>query len=232
MRVHIIQHVPFEGPGAILEWSAERGYRQSYTRVFTGEPFPAPDEVDLLVVMGGPMSVNDVDDLPWLAEEKRTISEFVKAEKRVLGICLGAQLIADALGERVYRSPEKEIGWFPVTLTAEGKQSPLFKGFPETFVPLHWHGETFSLPSNAVLIASSAAVPNQAFTVGERVVGLQFHLEATATSLAELVECASSDITGGKWQQSADQIRQLGDSSAALTRGQLFMLLDQLTASQ
>lgn len=232
MRVHVIQHVPFEGPAAIAEWADERGVRLTNTKVFTGEPFPRSGDAELLVVMGGPMSANDVDDLPWLAEEKATIGEFIRAGKRVLGICLGAQLIADVLGQKVYRASEKEIGWFPVSLAPNARTSPLFADFPDRFVPLHWHGETFDLPPHADLIASSAAVPNQAFVVDGRVVGLQFHLEATPSSIDELIECAASDITGGTWQQSADEISSSAAAHVGALRPLLFSLLDRLCVNE
>ena len=231
MRVHVIQHVPFEGPGAILHWAAEHSYRVTNTKVFTGEPFPGTDEVDLLVIMGGPMSVNDDDDLPWLAEEKRVVGRFIREGKRVIGICLGAQLIANVLGQRVYQAAEKEIGWFPVSLTADAKATALFQDFPPNFVPFHWHGETFDLPPEALLIASSAAVRNQAFVVGEKIVGIQFHLESTAETIAELLEYAASDITGGAWQQSPAQVAADAVERLAASRRLLYLLLDRLAVS-
>lgn len=231
MRVHVIQHVPFEGPAAIAEWANEREFRLTNTKVFTGEPFPMPSDAELLVIMGGPMSVNDVDDLPWLTEEKSTVDRFIRANKSVLGICLGAQLIANVLGERVYKAPEKEIGWFPVSVAPQGRASTLFAEFPDSFVPLHWHGETFDLPRHAELIASSVAVPNQAFVVNSRIVGLQFHLEATTESISELIECAASDITGGSWQQPPEVIAAAAPDRTSALRPLLFSLLDRLSVA-
>jgi GMP synthase-like glutamine amidotransferase len=203
MNMHYLQHVDFEGPAAILTWAQERDYAVSGSHVYRGDALPDVDAFDLLVVMGGPMSVNDEQEYPWLAAEKSLVHAAVRAGKAVLGVCLGAQMIAAALGARVYRAAEKEIGWFPVQrVTAAGAGAEL----PADFVPLHWHGETFDLPTGAVRLAATPAVPNQAFAVGLRVVGLQFHLEATAESVAALVKNCANEIKAGRYQQTPEEI--------------------------
>lgn len=203
MRIDCLQHVPFEGPAAIGEWAADRGHRLRVVRLDQGEAVPGLAGFDALVVMGGPMSVNDGDRFGWLEAEKRQVRAAVDAGRPVLGVCLGAQLIAAACGARVYPGREKEIGWFPVRrVSVEGVGALL----PARFTPLHWHGETFDLPRNAVRLAETDAAANQAFQVGDRVVGLQFHLEATVESVRELVGHAGGEIGRGRCEQAAEQI--------------------------
>jgi GMP synthase-like glutamine amidotransferase len=184
MRVHVLQHVPFEGLGSIEAWLSHRGARVSYTRFFESAQLPPLADIDFVIVLGGPMSVNDERQLSWLRDEKHFIAEAIASNKVVLGICLGAQLIASALGARVYPGPEKEIGWFPVF--AEPVVSGTFV-FPEYTEVFHWHGETFDLPSAAICLATSNACRNQAFQIGERVIGLQFHLETTPKSAEAII---------------------------------------------
>lgn len=226
MRVHYVQHAAFEGPAAILDWARETGQAVTASHLYRGEALPEAGALDLLVVMGGPMSVNDERDYPWLAGEKRLVCEAIAAGRAVLGVCLGAQMIASAMGARVYRGPEKEIGWFPARrVTVEGAGALL----PETFTPLHWHGETFDLPRGAVRLAETEAVPNQAFQLGARAVGLQFHLEATPESVGAMVEHTGHEIQGGqRFQQEARVILERTTGAAAATRPVLWQLLNYL----
>ena len=140
MRIHYLQHVPFEGPANIALWAAERGHAVTGTRLFRGDPLPDVDCMDLLVVLGGPMNVDQHDGYPWLLEEKRLIGQAIDCGTSVLGICLGAQLAAAVLGARVQRNPHKEIGWFNVSLTGHGRTSGFFRGLPAEFIAFHWHG--------------------------------------------------------------------------------------------
>ncbi len=177
MRAHYLQHLPFEGFGSIEPWLRHAGYEITNTPFYASSVLPPMKAIDFLVVMGGPMSVNDEDSIPWLGAEKRFIRNVIDSGKPVLGVCLGAQLIASALGADVYRNPVKEIGWFPVQgVPQNGILSFRFPAVTEVF---HWHGETFALPPGAVLLASSAGCVNQAFQIGASVIGLQFHLETT-----------------------------------------------------
>ncbi|HUZ45231.1 MAG TPA: type 1 glutamine amidotransferase [Terriglobia bacterium] len=229
MQVHIIQHVAFEGPGAIGRWARERGHALATTEQWTGSELPGIDEFDFLVIMGGPMSANDEAEFAWLAPEKELIAESLRAEKPILGVCLGAQLLANVLGARVYRNPEKEIGWFPVSLTPEAQASVL-RDLPETLTVLHWHGETFDLPEGAARLAESAACRNQAFEFRGRALGLQFHLEVEPEGLGKLIENCAGDIDSGTFVQSAEEMLASAAASEAL-RPALYGILDRLAAA-
>ncbi len=180
MRIHWLQHADFEDLGCIGPWLAAHGHAVSGTRLYAGERPPPAANFDALVVMGGPMNIYEHEKYPWLVPEKALIRAALDTGKRVLGICLGAQLLADVLGAPVTRNPESEIGWFPVDLSAAGRACALLADLPERFTAFHWHGDTFALPAGATPLAFSAACPQQAFAVdGGRVLGLQFHLEVT-----------------------------------------------------
>ena len=177
MRAHYLQHVPFEDLGSIEAWLQVTGYEITNTQLYDFGGFPRVEDIDLLVVMGGPMSVNDEQDYPWLAEEKKFIKNTINTGKPTLGICLGAQLIANSMGGEVFPNSVKEIGWFPIQ-AVKSESDAIFQ-FPEEIEVFHWHGETFSLPPGAVQIAESKACKNQAFQIGAKVIGLQFHLETS-----------------------------------------------------
>lgn len=226
MRAHVLQHVPFEGLGSIGAWLSARRADVSYTRFFENPSLPAVGDIDLLIAMGGPMSVNDEEQLPWLRAEKRFVAQAVAQGKPVLGICLGAQLIANALGARVYPGPHKEIGWFPVT--AEPRDEKTF-AFPAELRAFHWHGETFDLPSGAVRLARSAACANQAFQVGERAIGLQFHLETTPASADAIIAHCRDELVAGPYVQTEEALRATPPPSYAAVNALMENLLDYLT---
>ena len=201
MRAHYLQHVPFEGLGSIEPWLRGAGYEITSSPLFRSAELPELEMVDLLIVMGGPMSVNDEDEFPWLIAEKRFVRCAIEAGKPVLGICLGAQLIASSLGARVYRNRCKEIGWFPVQGVPRPGLSSTFP-FPPTMEVFHWHGDTYDLPPGAVLLARSEGCPNQAFQIGSRVIGLQFHLETTPESARAIVSHFRAELSPAKYVQS------------------------------
>lgn len=205
MKVHVLQHVPFEGLGSIEPWLVARGATVSYTRFFESSRLPKPMDLDLVIALGGPMSVNDEADLPWLKEEKRFVAEAVNSGKAVLGICLGAQLIAGALGARVYPGPHKEIGWFDIESTSD--RPDMFR-FPKKVKVFHWHGETFDLPRDATRLARSAGCQNQAFQIGSRAIGLQFHLETTPASAESLIVHCRNELVDGRFIQSEEELRE------------------------
>jgi GMP synthase-like glutamine amidotransferase len=210
-----------------VQWAAERGSVVGVSHLYRGDLPPGLDSFDLLVVMGGPMSVNDRDAHPWLEPELRCVREAVLANKRVLGVCLGAQLIAKAMGADVYPGPEKEIGWFPVRRVEIPAGSDAFSGFPEEFTPLHWHGETFDLAEGAVRLAETDPVPNQAFQIGRRAIGLQFHLEATPETVAALAEACGDEVGVGPYQQPIEELLDCSLQCAAV-RPLLREVLDYL----
>lgn len=185
MRALILTHVPHEGPGTIGDFLREEGAAVETVPLHDGAPLPAdPAAADLVVSMGGPMNVYEDWKFPFLADETAFLQRAIAADIPVIGICLGAQLIARAWGARVYRAPVEEIGWGTVRLTGEGREDPLFQGIPETMNVLQWHGDTFDVPDGGVLLAAGEDVPHQAFRVG-RAWGLQFHVEVDRPMLAD-----------------------------------------------
>jgi GMP synthase-like glutamine amidotransferase len=173
-----IQHVPFEGPGLIVEAAAASNVELRACHVYRGEPLPSVTEIGGLVVMGGPMGVGDAAQHPYLKEETELIAAAVDAGRPVLGVCLGAQLLAHALGANVDRGEEPEIGMGTVTRTPEGRQDPVFGGLASDAIPvMHWHQDTFELPGGAEWLARSELYAHQAFRAGRCAYGLQFHVE-------------------------------------------------------
>jgi len=168
------------------------------------------DPIDWLVVMGGPMNIYEDDQYPWLTDEKKYIRQAIEGQKIVLGICLGAQLIADALGQKVYANQNKEIGWFPVVKTERFSETTLSDVLPEGLEVLHWHGDTFDLPQGAIPIARSTACENQGFVWHERVVALQFHLETTPQGLKALVDNCGNELVDGPYIQKAEDLLREG----------------------
>lgn len=205
MNVHILQHVPFEDIGSMKPWLIDRGATIRYTRFFESSwSLPDLGDADLVIAMGGPMSVNDEAEWPWLVEEKRFLREAIQGGVAVLGVCLGAQLIASALGAEVSRGKQREIGWFDIeALPAPGD---VFR-FPPRGTVFHWHGETFDLPAGAVHLARSAACEHQAFQLGANVIGLQFHLETTPESAEALLAHCGAELVEGEFVQSEAVLR-------------------------
>jgi GMP synthase (glutamine-hydrolysing) len=226
MRIQSIEHAPFEGPGRIAAWAAERGHDLARTALYGGEPPPALDAFDLLVVMGGPMSIHEHRTHPWLPAEKRFLADAIRAAKPVLGICLGAQLLADVLGGKVFQNPEKEIGWFPVRIF---DRSPPFAAFPERLIVMHWHGDTFTIPAGARRVAESDACPNQAFIHGDRVVGLQFHIELEKVGVEDLAAASLDEAGHAPYIQTREQLLAPPAGSEVCTPA-LYSLLDALAA--
>ncbi|MBK9990281.1 MAG: gamma-glutamyl-gamma-aminobutyrate hydrolase family protein [Verrucomicrobia bacterium] len=203
MNVHVLQHAPFEGLAGIAPSLTQRQAVISTTRFFENASLPPLRGLDLIIAMGGPMSVNDEAELPWLREEKRFIREAVQSGVPVLGVCLGSQLIASALGARVYQNKHKEIGWFPIeAVSADGDR---FR-FPEKLQVFHWHGETFDLPTGAVQLARSAACENQAFQFGRRTLALQCHLEVTPEAVRAFVDNCGDELRPAPYIQTSAEI--------------------------
>ncbi|RIK77334.1 MAG: amidotransferase [Planctomycetota bacterium] len=229
-RWHCLQHVPFEGPGYLAVWAEERGYRWACSAMWENPALPASGEFDGLIVLGGPMNVYEDAKYPWLAQEKEFIARAISDRKPVLGVCLGAQLLAVVLGGAVTGMFDKEIGWFPVELTRAGRDCSLFRGFPEEFMVFHWHGDAFSIPPQTVHVAQSDACDEQAFVYDDRVVGLQFHLETNEQSIAALIEHCGEDTACGRYTQDPESMTSRADRA---TEGHVLLarLLDNLAAA-
>jgi GMP synthase-like glutamine amidotransferase len=207
MKLHFLQHVPFEGLGIIADWAKDKKIPISRTAFFLNEALPDITSFDLLVVMGGPMGVYYEDKYNWLKPEKELIKKSIFAGRAVLGICLGAQLIAGALGAMVYKNSNKEIGWFPVRRDNK-LTGPIAQCFPDEFFAFHWHGDTFDIPEGAIRIGASDACKNQGFIFDKRVMALQFHLETTQTGIENLIKNCGDELIKGPFIQQAEEIRE------------------------
>jgi GMP synthase-like glutamine amidotransferase len=194
MNVLIIKHIEIEGPGLMEPLLKKKKIPFQVLNLQTGTHLPKLDDLTHIVILGGPMNVYEEDQYPFLREEDLFIKEAIQKGKSMLGICLGAQLIAKALGARVFKAPVKEIGWYDVSLTRIGSRDPLFSCLPKTFSVFQWHGDTFDIPRSAKLIATSHSVPHQAFRFGGNVYGLQFHLEVTKEMIHEWMETYNEEI--------------------------------------
>jgi len=200
--VHFLLNAPFEKPGFILSWVRRRRLSAVFHHLYEGDPLPWPKPEDWLVVMGGPMSVHDERKFSWLAKETRTIESAIAGGRRVLGICLGAQLMASALGASVEPNPEKEIGWHEVRRLSGVGKAPLFAGFPGRWMAFHWHGDRFAVPAGGRHLASSLACAEQAFDYGGRAAGLQFHLEVSDSDISRFIAHGGHDLVKGPFIQS------------------------------
>ncbi|NJD76106.1 MAG: type 1 glutamine amidotransferase [Candidatus Methanoperedens sp.] len=226
MRLHSLEHEPFEGLANIEVWAKNRGHSITRTLLFNKEELPDIDDFDWLVIMGGSMNIYEEEKYPWLAPEKDFIAEAIAGKKIVLGVCLGSQLAADVLGGRVSKNKYKEIGWHPVKLTEEARSSPVFHSFPEKFIVFQWHGDTFRIPPGAIRTAESEGCANQAFEYG-RVIGLQFHIEYSIESINSMLRNCKDDIVDGKYIQKPEEIVSQR-SNVAKTQALLNLLLDNI----
>ena len=206
MKVHYLQHIDSEDLANILPWLIKHGHKTTRTLLYKDGKLPSLDSFDWLIIMGGPMNVDEHSKYPWLKTEKAFIKNAIKSGKTVLGVCLGAQLIARCLGARVKKNKFKEIGWHKVRLTSEGRKSVLFRGFPAAFTPIHWHGDTFDIPKNTKPSASSAACRNQAFEYKGRVFAVQFHIEYSPKHIRDFYRVEQEPEVKGSYEQGEKQI--------------------------
>jgi GMP synthase-like glutamine amidotransferase len=204
--VLVLKHVPFEGPGAIAHWIDRNGLNLEFCPWYKEPVIKPPEEYAAIVIMGGPMNVHDNDSYPWLPLELDYLRRALVTPVPILGFCLGSQLLALALGANVTRNAYKEIGWFEVTKHPLAESSPVLQGFPATFMTMHWHGDTFSLPQDALPLGSSAACQNQGFVWQNRVVGLQFHPEFTESGLESIIDQCRDELISDPFIQSEQQI--------------------------
>lgn len=205
-NIRCLMHVPFEGPGVIADWAEQRSHRFEYTRIYEDPSLPEISKVDMAVVMGGPMNVFDFHIHPWMEEEIEWVGSCIRSGIPVLGICLGAQIIASSLGSEVRPGPYREIGWFNLNFLPCMGDYKICTELPPARKVFHWHGDTFDIPEEAVRIASSKAFPNQGFIYKGHVVALQFHLEVTPESVKALVMNCADELKEGPFIQTAEEI--------------------------
>lgn len=225
MRIVYLQHEEFEDPAYLSAWAEKRGHGVEGIRAYEDPSFPNPSQVDMLWIMGGGMNVYEIDKHPWLVEEKRFIGKIIDARKHILGICLGAQLLADVLGAKVEPNPQKEIGWFPVELTPACRRRQPFRNMPHTMTAFHWHGDTFDIPRGAVHLGSSKACLNQGFVQG-RILAIQFHPEVTEESVRRLTASCRSDLIDAPFVQKEKEILDAAHLHCPVLHGLTENLLD------
>jgi GMP synthase-like glutamine amidotransferase len=229
MNIHVIQHVSFETPAMILDWAKDNNHTVSYTRMFENAFFSEAGSIDMLIVLGGPMNVYDENQYEWMKEEKDFIKTFVRTGKPVLGICLGAQLLAEALGAKVYAHKTKEIGFFPVLKTTRAERDELFSDMPDEWNVFHWHGDTFDIPPGAELMAKTDACRNQAFR-RNNCVGIQFHPEADRSIIEQMVQHGRMELVEGEFIQTEQEILSNIDSTES-NREWLYKFLTRLSSA-
>ena len=233
MNLHIIMHESFEAPAAIAQWASARGHSVAYTRLYKGDVFPKQNDFDMLVIMGGPQSpATTTAECPHFdaATEIQFIKRAIDQDKRVLGICLGAQLIGEALDARFEHSPHREIGVFDLTLTDAAKNDPFFSKLPHTFPCGHWHGDMPGLTQDAQILATSAGCPRQIVKYTPRVYGFQCHFEFTPEAIEGMIQNCGHELDAGKelpYIQSAQQLRKNGYADM---NELLFKFLDSIAA--
>ncbi len=229
IRVAIIQHEKFEGLGIIDFWLKERGIEPIMITP-QDENYPDISEFDLLTVLGGPMSANDSES--WIAREKQFIEEAIAGSKYIVGLCLGGQMIASALGANIIKSPDREVGYHTTyRIPFSEKYNDLIATIPPEFPAFHWHSEMFEIPEGAKLFATTEGCPNQAFMYSDRVVGLQFHLETTPTAALELIENCGNDLKyAGRFISNSEDISEKRPKRDKKMNGILLVMLDTFLA--
>ena len=236
MHIHFIIHEHFEAPGAYEIWGKNRGCSMSYSRVYQGDPLPEDlQSTDLLIIMGGPQSpATTLQECPWFdaQAEMRLIGRAIEAGKTVIGVCLGSQLIGEALGAAFCHSPEKEIGKFPVRLTDAGKANPLFEDFGHELNVGHWHNDMPGLTPQAKVLAYSEGCPRQIVQYGERVYGFQCHMELTPEVVELLIEHSQNDLRRAAEFRFVETAEKLRSHDYQEMNQVLFSFLDKLVAQR
>lgn len=200
MRVHYIQHVEFETPGIILPWLKKNNFSYTATHTYLTDEFPDVKDFDFLIIMGGPQNAYE------LTAEINFVHQVILEKKIILGICLGSQIIGEALGGQTTKSPHKEIGQYPVQLTQAGQHDPVFKNYPECFSVVHWHNDMPAVTAQSVLLAKSAGCPHQAFRYNDGVYGLLFHMEMTHEMIKMMIDHSPNDLIQDKFVQSPEEL--------------------------
>lgn len=227
MKILFITHAAFEESGCIETWAKKKGHETQIARPYMGEQLPNINDFDFLVVMGGPQSPLEIDKAPYLADEITLIKQAILKNKRIIGICLGAQLIAEALGAKTERSPHREIGMHLVELLDEAKFDPVFSQFPEKFDVMHWHSDMPGIPEGGVLLAKSEGCPRQIFRYGDRIYGFQCHFELTQELVKGMIEHCPNDLKAGTYVRS---VKELMDADCSQMNSKMEIILDYLAS--
>lgn len=229
MNIHFILHADFERPGAIVNWIENRGFHSSYSRPFAGQKLPQPSDFDWLILMGGPQSPSKTKEFPYLLDEIALIQQSLASGKKVVGFCLGAQLIGEAFGAKTERSPHKEVGVFPVQLTEEGVKEPLLAGLAGSFLAVHWHNDMPGLSSEAKILAASEGCPRQIIRYSDNAIAFQCHLEPTLDDMKGMVAHCNEDLSPGRYVQGEEAL--LKEDFSAIHKN-LFLILENLLSVQ
>ncbi len=206
MKVCAFLHAPFEKPGVFKDWALSKGFQFDEVHAYDGEPIPSVDDYDFFLFMGGPHSPSQVEKYPYLGTEIHLAQAAMAKNKYVVGVCLGAQIMGEALGAAVEKSPHKEVGVFPITLTPDGESDPLFNGLPSVYPVAHWHCDMPGLSAGAVVLATSEGCPRQIVRYGESALALQCHLEMTRDMVEGMIQNCPEDIHPGTYIQSAEEL--------------------------
>jgi GMP synthase-like glutamine amidotransferase len=227
MKIHVLQHSSINTLGTIEEYAKTKNHRLESTRFYEITNPLELDSFDLLIIMGGPMGIYDYKDNLWLKNEKTFIKQAIEAGKTVLGICLGAQLLADILGTRVYENQYIEMGWFPVKAFRSENKQEFLEGLPDEITVFHWHSRTFDLPAGAVQLFESEGCKNQGFIYKGRIVALQFHPEVNEERILNLIKRFGDGMVNGPFVQKKEEM--LGQRKyLASTKEFMFLMLDKL----
>jgi GMP synthase (glutamine-hydrolysing) len=227
MRIHCIIHASFEKIGAIETWAKKGGHSLSFTHTYKEQELPNIDSFDFLIVMGGPQSPLEVEKYPYLRNEIKLIEKAIQGNKKIFGVCLGAQLISEALGAKTLRSPNKEIGMYSIEILDAAKEDPIFKKLPKTFDVMHWHSDMPGIPDGGVLLAKSEGCPQQAFKYGDRIYGFQFHLEPTKELIEGMIANCPEDLKPGRYIRSEEEL--LNSDFDAINK-KMFIVLDYMAS--
>ncbi len=206
MHIQIIIHASFEKPGSILNWILKNNHTYTVTAPYKGESLSENNSYDFLIIMGGPQSPTHFIEYPYLKDEILFTQNAIQKNKPILGICLGAQIIGEALGAKTMRSPNKEVGAFPISLTQEGMHDPIFKNFPKQFDVMHWHNDMPGLSDNAVIIAESEGCPRQVVRYDEKIYGLQCHFEMTRELVDGMLNHCENDLNPSRYTQASEKM--------------------------
>jgi len=206
MNILCIMHADFETPGVIQDWAVSRNFKFQIEKPYQGEILSPISDYDLLIIMGGPQSPIEVEKFPYLRDEIEIISSAIKQDKKILGFCLGAQLIGEALGAKTVRSPEKEVGVYPIMLSENGVHDPLFTNLDSSFNVVHWHNDMPGLTEDSTILASTIGCPRQVVKYGKRIYGFQCHLEITKEGIQQMIRSVPEDLRPSKFTQSETEL--------------------------